>query len=294
MGPSGANGVSGMRPTYGRVSRRGVMALAWSLDKAGPIARSAQDLGLVLQVIAGPDALDRTSGRNSAFEFWREPGPIEGKKIGVVRAEFEGNTPAANQIVFTRALAVLRDAGYVLEEVVLPDYPYGQVYSVTSQTEAGANFKHLYDDKRIAGFWSADRRADWMAATLMPASDYIRAQRIRGLIKRDADAITSQYTAIVAPTGPTGSGPINPPARSATPAPAAPEAAERGAERKLNTMGNLAGLPSVSVPCGFDADGMPLGLHIAARSWDDQSALDVAMVFQNLTGFHRMRPAFRA
>ena len=292
MGPAGANGVTGIRPTYGRVSRAGVMALAWSLDKAGALARSAEDIGLILEVMAGHDPRDRTSRVDSAFAFRRDPGGIAGRKIGVVRAEF-ASVPSANQAAFERALDVLRQCGFVLEDVALPDRPYGQVYSATSQTEAGTNFKHLYNDKRIAGFWSADRRADWMAASMMPASDYIHAQRIRALIKREADEITSRYAALVAPTSPTGSGPIEAQRPAAErPAPAA-DAAERS-ERKLNTIGNLAGLPGVSIPCGFDGEGMPLGLHIAARSWDDQSALGVAMAFQRDTDFHLKRPAFRA
>ena len=298
MGPSGANGVAGMRPTYGRVSRRGVLALAWSLDKCGPLTRSAEDLGLVLQVIAGHDPLDRSSRSTSAFNFRRDPGAAAGRKIGVVRAEFAG-VPDANRAIFDKALDVLKQAGFVLEDVTLPDYPYGQVYSISSQTEAGTNFKPLYNDKRIDGFWSFDRRADWMAQSMMPAYDYIRAQRIRALIKRDADAVMSRYTALVVPTN----------ARGATPLGAGGRAPERqgggggggggggaggGDRASLNTMGNLAGLPSVSVPCGFDAEGLPLGLHIAARSWDEQSCLDVAMTFQRETDHHKQRPQFRA
>ena len=306
MGPSGANGASGMRPTYGRVSRRGVMALCWSQDKCGPLCRSAEDIGLVLQVMAGHDPLDRTSRPTSAFAFKRDPGPAAGRRIGVVRGEF-ASAPAANQAIFEKALDVLKQAGFVLEDVRLPDYPYAQVYSITSQTEAGENFKQLYNDKRIEKFWSWGRRADWMAQSMMPAYDYIHAQRIRAMIKRDADEITARYAVLVAPTNARGSGPIGAGERK-SPAPRANGGAagggrgrgagaappDGGDNAKLNTMGNLTGLPSVSVPCGFDADGMPLGLHIAARSWGEQDCLDVAMTFQKETDFHRKRPQFRA
>ncbi|MBI4521371.1 MAG: amidase [Gemmatimonadetes bacterium] len=287
MGPSGANGVSGMRPTYGRVSRYGVMALAWSLDKAGPLARSAADLGLVLEVIAGHDPRDRTSRPNAAFTFRSDPGPVASRRLGVVRAEFEA-VPEANRAVFANALAVLRRAGFVLEDVVLPDRPYGEVYTLISNTEAGTNFKPLFNDGRIIQFSSASRRADWMAASMMPASDYLTALRIRALLKREADEVTARYAALIAPTSPTGSGPIEPPD---TP-PRAGDLSDRSV-RRLNTLGNLTGLPAISIPCGFDGEGMPLGLHIAARAWDDQSVLDVGMVFQRETDFHRRRPSFR-
>jgi aspartyl-tRNA(Asn)/glutamyl-tRNA(Gln) amidotransferase subunit A len=298
MGPCGANGVSGMRPTYGRCSRRGVMALAWSLDKCGPLTRSAEDVGLVLQAMAGHDPEDRSSRSTSAFTFRRDPGRAAGRKLGVVRPEFDA-APEANRAIFAQALDVLKRAGFVLEDVTLPDYPYAQVYSISSQTEAGTNFKPLYNDKRIDGFWSFDRRADWMAQSMMPAYDYIRAQRIRALIKRDADRITGQYAALLVPTNPRGSAPLGsgermPEREGGSGGGGGGRGADGGGRASLNTMGNLAGLPSVSVPCGYDAEGMPLGLHIAARSWDEQSCLDVAMTFQKETDFHRKRPQFRA
>ena len=296
MGPSGANGVAGMRPTYGRCSRRGVMALAWSLDKCGPLTRSAEDIGLVLEAMAGHDPSDRSSRTQSAFAFRRDPGSAAGRKLGIVRAEFDA-VPEANRAIFAQALDVLRRAGFTLEDVELPDYPYAQVYSISSQTEAGTNFKPLYNDKRIDGFWSFDRRADWMAQSMMPAYDYIRAQRIRAMIKRDADALMAQYAAVLVPTNARGSGPLGSGGRE-------PERGGAGGggggggggagRASLNTMGNLSGLPSVSLPCGFDAEGMPLGLHIAARSWDEQSCLDVAMIYQKETDFHKQRPQYRA
>ncbi len=292
MAPSGANGVCGMRPTYGRVSRFGVMALAWSLDKAGPMTRTAEDLGLVLEAIAGHDPKDRTSRPTSAFRFRRDPGPAGGRRIGVVRGEFE-SVPETNRAVFARALDVLAQAGFILEDVDLPDRPYSAVYTLISNTEAGTNFKPLYDDERIGMFNTAERRADWMAASMMPASDYLKALRIRALIKQEADDVTSRFYALVAPTSPTGSGLINPPPDTAPAAPGASDLSNRNV-RRLNTIGNLSGLPGISVPCGFDADGMPLGLHIAARSWDDQATLDVGMVFQRETDFHAQRPSLRA
>jgi aspartyl-tRNA(Asn)/glutamyl-tRNA(Gln) amidotransferase subunit A len=293
IGPSGANGVSGMRPTYGRVSRFGCMTLAWSLDKIGPLARSAADAGMILEAIAGADAKDPTS-HPGTFKFRAEPGKIAGRKLGIVRHEFE-LASAANQAIFAKALDVWKQAGFVLEDVTLPDRPYAEVYNLISNTEGGTFFKPLFNDKRIEGMYDGARRADWLAASMLPASDYLTAQRIRAMITADSDELVSRYAALVAPTSASGAGLIEP---SANPNPAGQRGANRGAARgpaaALTRIGNLAGLPGISIPCGFDAESLPLGLHIMSRAWDEQAAFDVAMVFQKETDFHRRRPAFRA
>ncbi len=292
LGPSASNGTCGMRPTYSRVSRFGCMTLAWSLDKIGPLARSAQDLGVILETISGPDSRDFTAGA-STFKFRPDPGKVTGKKIGIVRHEFD-LAPAANQAVFNKALDVLKQAGYVFEDVVLPDRPYAEVYNLISNTEGGTFFKAAFNDKRIEGMYDATRRADWMAASMLPASDYLTAQRIRAMITAESDELAAKYAALVAPNSATGAGLIDPPAN---PNPERGQrgggAAQRGPAAALTRIGNLAGLPGVGIPCGFDGEGMPLGLQIVSKAWDDQSALDVALVFQKETDFHRKRPAFR-
>ncbi len=293
IGPSGANGVSGMRPTYGRVSRFGCMTLAWSLDKIGPLARSATDVGMILEAISGPDPKDFTSNPSS-FKFRADPGRIAGRKIGVVRHEFN-LASNANQAAFAKALDVLKQSGFVLEDVTLADRPYAEVYNLISNTEGGTFFKSVFNDKRIEGMYDAARRADWLAASMLPASDYLTGQRIRAMITAESDELVSKYSAIVAPTSGSGAGLIEP---ANNPNPAGQRGGNRGADRgpaaALTRVGNLAGLPGVSIPCGFDGEGLPLGLHIVSKAWDEQSALDVAMVFQRETEFHRKRPAFRA
>src|SRR5215471_7308610 len=212
VGPSAANGVCGMRPTYGRVSRFGVMTLAWSLDKVGPLARSATDVGLILETIAGADPKDPTAG-SSVFKFRADPGKVTGKKLGIVRHEFE-LAPAANQAVFNKALDVLKQAGFVMEDISLPDRPYAEVYNLISNTEGGTFFKAAFNDKRIEGMYDVARRADWLAASMLPASDYLTAQRIRAMITAESDELVSKYTAIIAPTSETGAGLIEPPANA--------------------------------------------------------------------------------
>jgi len=282
-----------MRPTYGRVSRFGCMTLAWSLDKIGPLARSATDVGLILEAIAGADAKDPTAGA-ATFKFRAEPGKVAGKKIGVVRHEIE-LAPAANQAVFGKALDVLKQAGFVLEDVRLPDRPYAEVYNLISNSEGGTAFKALFNDKRIEGMYDTARRADWLAASMLPASDYLTAQRIRAMITADSDELVGKYTAIIAPTSGSGAGLIERPANAtAAEGQRGGRGTNRGPAAALTQVGNLAGLPGISIPCGFDNEGLPLALHIVARAWDEQSALDVAMTFQKETDFHRKRPSFRA
>jgi aspartyl-tRNA(Asn)/glutamyl-tRNA(Gln) amidotransferase subunit A len=269
------------------------MTLAWSLDKVGPLARSATDIGLILEVIAGADPKDPTASSNT-FKFRPDPGKATGKKIGVVRHEFD-LAPAANQAVFNKALEVLKQAGFVLEDVSLPDRPYAEVYNLISNTEGGTFFKSAFNDKRIEGMYDSARRADWLAASMLPASDYLTAQRIRAMITSESDELVAKYTAIVAPTSETGAGLIEP---SANPATTTGQRGGRGANRgpaaALTRIGNLAGLPGISIPCGFDPEGLPLALHIVSKAWDEQSILDVAMTFQKETDFHRKRPTFRA
>jgi aspartyl-tRNA(Asn)/glutamyl-tRNA(Gln) amidotransferase subunit A len=293
LGPSGSNGVAGMRPTYGRVSRYGCMTLAWSLDKIGPLARSATDLGIILEAIAGADSKDHTSG-TAPFRFRPDPGRINGRKIGVVRHEFN-LASTANQTTFQKALDVLKQAGFILEDVTLPDRPYAEVYNLISNTEGGTFFKSVFNDKRIEGMYDANRRADWLAASMLPASDYLTAQRIRAMIVAESDALVGRYSAVVAPTSASGAGLIQP-ANTNPPGGArgGGGGADRGPAAALTRVGNLAGLPGISIPCGFDGEGLPLGLQIVSRAWDEQAALDVAMVYQRDTDFHRKRPGLRA
>jgi len=294
LGPSGSNGVSGMRPTYGRVSRFGCMTLAWSLDKIGPLARTAVDVGMILETIAGPDPKDHTSG-TAPFRFRPDPGKIAGTKIGVVRHEFD-LANATNRATFEKALDVLKQAGFVLENVTLPVRPYAEVYDLIRNTEGGTFFKPYFNDKRIEGMYDAARRADWLAASMLPASDYLTAQRIRAIITAESDELVSKYAALVAPTNASGAGLIQP---AGNPNPTGGGrggggGTDRGPAAALTRIGNLAGLPGISIPCGFDNDGMPLGLQIVARAWNEQTVLDVAMAFQKETDFHKKRPAFRA
>ncbi|MGH9333466.1 MAG: amidase [Vicinamibacteria bacterium] len=289
--PSATCGATGLRPTFGRVSRHGCMPLSWCLDKIGPVARSAADCGLALEAIAGPDPKD-PSTFDRPFSFRSEPGPMRGRKVAVHGAELDAVRIPENRVVFDRAIDVFRQMGVAVEEVTLPRRPYGEVFSNITAVEGGAIFQSLFEDRRIDGMfrynWS--RRAAWFAGMMAPASDYVAAQRIRQVIVDDADEILRPYAAVLAPTSATGAGPrddvVQPPIPPPRREPSGPRAP------RLNTMANLAGLPGINVPCGFDAEGMPLCLQIVGAAWEDQSVLDLAMAFQKETTWHQMRPPF--
>ena len=251
------------------------------------MARSALDCGLILEAIAGHDPRDRNSG-TTTFQFDRGPKEIRGFKAALIRAEFD-RAPDFNRRQFGNALSVLKELGLVLEEVELPARPYREVYKTIDYSEAGTFFKPLYDDMRIEKMYTASRRANFLADSILPASDYIKAQRISTMITEESDDLLTRHRVLIAPTRPKGAGLIEP--KNAV---KNPESQPGMGKDHTMRMANLAGLPGISIPCGYDEDGMPLGLHIVGAAWDEQSVLDVAMAFQDATGFHLQRPTLRA
>ena len=295
--PCSAVGATGLRPTLGRVSRYGAMVLSWSLDKLGPVGRTAEDCGLVLEAIAGHDSRDNATARRE-FSFQREPTSPRGARVGVERAAFELASPADRRI-FEDALDVLTDAGCELEDINLPDRPYGPIFSQLVGCESGSFFGPYFDDGRIAGCFPYNRArvASWMAARLQPTSDYLFAQRVRSELIREADELLSRYSIVVAPTWPSGA------ARREVvdgwPVPADPELEPGGTTHtrlKIHNAANVAGLPGISMPCGFDGEGLPLSIQLVAGAWEEQLLMDVAMIFQRETDWHLRRPPepFRA
>ena len=289
--PASAVGASGLRPTFGRVSRYGCMSLAWSLDKIGPVARSAEDCGLVLEAIAGGDRRD-PGGTDRPFRFNRDPRPLTGRRIGIHRPEFDTAEAAPNRRAFDDALDVFRRLGAAIEDFTLPARPYVEVFMHVTSVESAATFRRLFESGDIDGVfdynWS--RRADWMAASMAPAHDYLKAQRIRQQIVIEGDALLDRYDLTICPTFPAGAPDRYAP--TSPPIPPPPPVVPPAQLPRLNWVANLSGLPGMSMPCGFDGDGMPLALHLVGRAWDEQGVLDAAMAFQRETGWHTRRPPY--
>lgn len=277
--PSAFCGVSGLRPTYGRVSRRGAMALCWTLDKLGPMCRAADDCGLVLGAIAGHDAADPTS---VARPYHYEPQAARdgGFRLAVLRGCTENAQPevAAN---FAAAVDVLRGVASV-EDVDLPDFPYGAIATLTIRAEASSAFDGFIDGGGIRGLTAPEDRVRPLAGIAVSARDYLRAQRIRALACRALDELFARYDAVLTPTLPTVASPIDLPFS---------QALRRGDGVAIGAAGNIAGLPAISVPNGFGERGLPTALQFTGRVFDENRVLAVASAYQRLTDWHLRVPS---
>jgi aspartyl-tRNA(Asn)/glutamyl-tRNA(Gln) amidotransferase subunit A len=311
--PCAFSGVSGLRPTYGRVSRYGAMALSWTMDKLGPMCRSAEDCGLVMAAIAGPDENDPSAHEHGAYRHAGprsqrpKPGqmaaavwqPLKGKKLGVVQPDF--SRPQNNAEVgkaYAAALEVLKSLGATLEETLMPDFPYGPVASMLYTAEAASIFRPFIESGKVQELVDESQKAGLIAALSIPATDYLDAFRIRGEIQKEMGKVFEKYDAIVAPSR-TGlaslvdrpfSGQQQPPPRPAGERPATPPP---GAGNQQNVIGssNIAGLPAISVPCGYSSEkNLPMGIQIVADALRDDICVEIAMAYQSVTEFHKKRP----
>ncbi|MBX6343059.1 MAG: amidase, partial [Thermomicrobiaceae bacterium] len=195
--PSSYCGVSGLRPTYGRVSRHGAMALSWTMDKLGPMCRTADDCGLVLEAIAGPDPADPTT-LPAPWRYAPERERAAGFRLGVVREGLEDAQPEVRR-AFEESLTVLGQFA-TLEEVALPDFPYIEVARVIIAAEGAAAFDDLIESGALAGLTAPEDRIGGYPGTLVPAVDYLRALRIRRKVQVALDALFARVDALVCPT----------------------------------------------------------------------------------------------
>ena len=277
LGPATYCSVSGLRPTYGRVSRYGAMALCWTLDKLGPLALTVDDCGLVLDAIAGPDPRDPTAA-DRAYRY--EAKPAERRfRFAVVRDTVEAAEPAVRDGV-RDALETLRQLGSV-EEITLPDRPYEAMTRVILWAEGAAAFETLIEGGIIAGLTAPEDRVTPYARDAILAKDYLRALRLRGVVAREIDEVLSRFDAIVGPSRGTAGPRLGAEFRSAI----------RGSVPDvLGAIGNAAGLPAIGVPCAFTPDGLPVGLQFLGRAWDENTVLAAARAWQAHTDWHRRRP----
>jgi len=273
--PAALCGVTGLRPTYGRVSRRGAMALAWTMDKIGPIARTAEDCALVLAAIAGPDPEEPTTADRALAEDPRR----DGFRFAMLRGATVGAQPAvaAN---FEGAVAVLREIGTV-EEVDLPDLPFDAAAAVVVVAEAAAAFEEFIVSGRNAGLTAPEDRVGLYGALALPAVDYLRALRVRRLGGRALDEVLRPYDAMAAPTLAAVAGPLTERFSAYF---------EDNREATLGGAGNLCGLPAITVPNGFGERGLPTGLELMGRADDEHHILAAARAFQARTDWHLRRP----
>jgi len=276
--PAAYCGVTGLRPTYGLVSRHGAMALAWTMDKLGPLGRSAEDCGIVLEVIAGKDPKDASSV-NRGFRMTTQSGSKF--RIGVPKGADKDIQPevAAN---FRAALKVLGDKLEVIEDVELPDLPYGAVAGLIIAAEGASAFDDLLKDGRLSQLTAPEDRTGGYPALAVSAPDYLRALRVRRPMQRALDDFLKKFDALAVPTRTTVATPLDKPFRDGWP----------GVTGGANVIGptNVVGVPGVSVPNGFGVQGLPTGLSFTARAFDEGKLVSLARLYQSRTDWHTRRP----
>ena len=273
--PSAFCGVSGLRPTYGRVSRHGAMALMWSSDKLGPMCRSARDTELVLAAIAGADANDPTA-RNEPFKRLRRRPRIAIPKNPAGKAMPE---VARN---FRRSVDVLREFCDVVTGFEMPKHPYGSVFGAIFNGEAAAAFRGLIESGRSRELQSVDDRTGGYQLYGALAVDFVDGMRQRAILNRAVHRALEPYDAVVYPTLPTVAYPVGIPFDKAYP--------KFGGSFSMGSSGNLAGIPAISVPNGFGENNLPTALCIVGNAWSELAATSIAKSYQQRTNFHTTHP----
>jgi aspartyl-tRNA(Asn)/glutamyl-tRNA(Gln) amidotransferase subunit A len=292
--PSAFCGVSGLRPTFGRVSRYGAMALAYSVDKIGPLARSADDCGLILSLIAGHDPFDRSSlpegeaafayrpPRTNAHTSARGAAPQNATapalRIGWVTNAWEKPAPEVAKAA-RDAVDLLARNGMKVSDIKLPDTPCETAAGTIISVEGAAAFRTFIEQGRSIELADPLSRIGGYVNEQICASDYLAALQIRGAFQKRIDKIFDNVDVIAAPSMPL----------TATTLDTNLEV-ELSFADPLGGIGNLCGLPAISVPCGYTANNLPMGIQFLARVRNDHALVDVANFFQQQTRWHRQRP----
>lgn len=284
--PSAFCGVTGLRPTYGLVSRYGAMPLSWSMDKIGPICRTADDCGIVLQAIAGKDAKDPGSAGKSFYYTPKYSRALKDVKIGYAAADFDQWADPDARADFAKSLDTIRSLGGQLVPVKLPDLPYAAIASTIIAVEGASVFEGLVQSGQVDQLADRKQAAGLRAGLEIPAKDYLRAMRLRTLVQEAFHEVFTQADVLLTPTRPGGAPKISQPLGASPYDRAGPE--DRGLTQHIPA-GNLAGLPALSMPCGFAA-GMPIGLSVIGPPFSENTLLAIGREFQKATDWHRRRP----
>lgn len=302
--PAAFTGITGIKPTYGRVSRWGIVAFASSLDQAGPMTKSVRDAAIFLSAMAGHDPKDSTSANLEVPDFEAAlTGDIRGKKIGIPKEYRMDGMPAEIEALWQTGIAMMKDAGAVIVDISLPHTKYalpayyviapaeassnlarydGVRYGHRAKLAAGEGITEMYEKTRAEGFGPEVQRRIMVGTYVLSAgfydAYYNRARKVRALIKRDFElAFEAGIDAILTPATPSSAFGLGEMA-SADPV-------EMYLNDVFTVTVNLAGLPGISVPVGLDAKGLPLGLQLIGRPWDEAGLLNHAYVLETAAGF---------
>ncbi len=302
--PAAFTGITGIKPTYGRVSRWGIVAFASSLDQAGPMTKSVRDAAIFLSAMSGHDPKDSTSSNLEVPDFEAAlTGDIRGKKIGIPKEYRMDGMPAEIETLWQTGIAMMKDAGAEIVDISLPHTKYAlPAYYVIAPAEASSNLARydgvryghraklaagdgiteMYEKTRAEGFGSEVQRRIMVGTYVLSAgfydAYYNRARKVRALIKRDFElAFEAGIDSILTPATPSSAFGLGEMA-SADPV-------EMYLNDVFTVTVNLAGLPGVSVPVGLDSKGLPLGLQLIGRPWDEAGLLNHAYVLERAAGF---------
>jgi aspartyl-tRNA(Asn)/glutamyl-tRNA(Gln) amidotransferase subunit A len=281
--PSSYCGLSGMRTTYGRISRAGGVTLAWSLDKVGPMCRSADDCGLVLNAIAGFDPLDPATTRRK-FVYPTQRNRSKRYKLGVVKGSFEHAELQVREN-FEQSLKVLAGFADIQQDVALPDFPYGPILGTVMASEAAASFRELIDSGRMREMANAADRLNGYVFSMISAADYLQAMRVRKPARIALEKLLSGYDAVIGPTTAT----VAPSIHEQFSGYGRPLAGENKVA-SLTSPGNVAGVPAISIPNGFGSDKLPTAMQFMANPWSENTLIEIATEYQKRTNWHVQRP----
>lgn len=291
IGPATLCGITGLRPTYGLVSRYGAMALSWTMDKVGPLCRTADECGIVLQAIAGSDSKDEGSAGKSFYYFPQYARKLSDLTVGFSPADLEWADPVLRPAL-EAAFKVIGETGIKMKEVEIPDFPYGALADIVIGAEAASIFEDLITSGRVDQLADPSQAAGLRASLDILAKDYLRAMRIRTLIKQKFHEMFADVDLLVCPSRYGLAPKVAEPFDLPDPPRTTPPPATRGL-RGIIPGGNLAGLPAITMPCGFAANlepSLPVGLQIVGPAFSENMILALANEFQKRTDWHKRRP----
>jgi aspartyl-tRNA(Asn)/glutamyl-tRNA(Gln) amidotransferase subunit A len=275
LSPANNCGVAGLRPTYGLVSRHGAMALSWTLDKLGPLALNAEDCGLVLEAIAGYDPNDDSTTRKN-YKYKYEERDFS---LAYIKDMTEGYEDDVTQN-FKKSFKEL-DKFATIEEITLPDMPYEAITRTILNAEAASAFDEFTEKGLAAQLTAPEDHYGPYARQSLLAVDYLKALRLRKKMCRAAWESMESFDAVIAPSLTRSATLIDQEFRKVSP----------GSIRDImGAVGNGAGLPSISVPNGFNSLGLPTGLQFMGKPYRENSILSAAIMFQSYTNWHRKHP----
>src|SRR6185437_14883114 len=277
--PSGFCGLSGLRPTYGRVSRYGAMALSYTMDKIGPITHSAEDCDLVLKTISGHDDRDIGSLPEAYAKYNGAAEPKGRLRIGWLTNQWKDISPDVDKATTAARQVLEKSSSVAMSKVALPEGPWEVAAGVIISVEGAAAFNQLIQSGRVAELNDPLGQIGGYVNEELSASDFILAQRVRTVLQAKMDAIFAKVDVLATPSLPVTASKLD----------ANLDLALTFAD-PIGGIGNFCGLPAISVPCGFGEHGLPVSVQFIGRALDDAKVVQAARIFQAHTDWHQKRP----